>query len=263
MKTYQRLVTLFLFLYLPFSSMAWGVLGHRIIGQIAEDYLTAKAKRNISALLGGESLAMTSNWADFIKSDPSFNFLGPWHYINLKDGLSESEFDSYLETDNVTDLYTKLNFIVASLKKKELPRDSAVLYLRLLIHLTGDLHQPMHVSRAGDQGGNKIDVFWFNEKTNLHRLWDEQLIGFQQLSYTEYADYLHPIPKSTREKWQQTPVSTWFYESYSISQRLYSEIIAPDMRLSFRYNFDHIATLNEQLQKGGVRLAKLLNEIFG
>ncbi|MBI3233025.1 MAG: S1/P1 Nuclease, partial [Bacteroidetes bacterium] len=86
----KRLAILTLFLYLPFCSMAWGVLGHRIVGQIADTYLTKTAKKEIFKILGNESVAMASNWPDFIKSDPAYSYLNNWHYINFKGGLSEA-----------------------------------------------------------------------------------------------------------------------------------------------------------------------------
>ena len=137
------------------------------------------------------------------------------------------------------------------------------MYLRLLIHITGDIHQPMHVSRAEDLGGNRIRLTWFNEPTNLHSLWDEKLVEFQNLSYTEYTAAINHVKRKQRDAWQQQPMTEWFFESYQIAGQLYSEITQPDQKIGFRYNFDHIAILNQQLLKAGVRLAGLLNEIFG
>lgn len=248
---------------LPLQSLAWGQLGHRVVGQIADSYLTAKARKNIKSILGYESLAMGSTWADFIKSDPTYKYLDNWHYINLKDGMSESEVKAYLEKDTLTDAYTKLNFLIAELKKKDLAPDVKKMYLRLLIHITGDIHQPMHVSRAEDLGGNRIYVMWFNENSNLHRVWDDQLLAFQQLSYTEFANAINHTTKADRKVWQEQPMTEWFWESYSTSQKLYKEITQPDQKLGFRYNFDHVEELNQCLLKAGVRLAGLLNDIFG
>src|SRR5258705_7798897 len=101
--------------------MAWGPTGHRIVGLIAESYLTPKAKIAINEILGTESLAMASNWADFIKSDSSFSYLSPWHYVNVNSGLSYNEFKTLLQTDTATDAYTRLNFLVKELKDKQLP----------------------------------------------------------------------------------------------------------------------------------------------
>ena len=260
-KKIRNSILLGLFLYLPISSIAWGVLGHRIVGQIADCYLTKNAKKEIYKILGNESVAMTSNWPDFIKSDPSYSFLSPWHYINLKAGLNETELNSYLATDTATDAYTKLNWLTEQLKNKNLEQDKKVLYLRLLIHIVGDLHQPLHTGRHDDLGGNKIKVTWFNEPYNLHQIWDERLIDFQQLSYTEYATAINHTTKAQRKIWQAEPVSVWVWQSYQLAEKIYSDI-KPNEKLSYQYNFKYIALVNEQLLKGGVHLAGLLNEIF-
>jgi hypothetical protein len=252
-----------LFIYLPFQSGAWGMLGHRIVGEIAESYLNAKAKAAIIKILGTESIAMASNWADFIKSDSAYSYLNSWHYIDLKAGFTTySSMKAYLQADTSTDAYTKLNFLTAQLKNKSLAPDKKLLYLRLLIHIAEDLHQPMHV-RDEQQGGNKILVMWFNERSNMHQVWDEKLIGYQQLSYTEYSKAINHTTKEQQLAWQKQPVSQWIYDSYVVSDPILAEIKQPDQKLGYRYNFDHVQTLNNQLLKGGVHLAGLLNDIFG
>src|SRR5436190_51380 len=109
-----------LFFYLPFNGMAWGLLGHRIVGQIADAYLTKHTRKEIVKILGSESIAMASNWPDFIKSDPSMSYLSPWHYCNFKGGMNQSEFVAELDKDTAVDAYTKINFLVKELKNKGL-----------------------------------------------------------------------------------------------------------------------------------------------
>jgi hypothetical protein len=137
------------------------------------------------------------------------------------------------------------------------------MYLRLLIHITGDIHQPMHVGRLEDLGGNKIKVMWFNDAANLHQVWDEKLINFQQLSYTEYVAAINHTSKAQRNEWYSEPLNSWLYQSYKYAEKIYSDIKQPDQKLDYKYNFNYIGILNERLLKGGVHLAGLLNEIFG
>ena len=241
----------------------WGQTGHRVVGEIADSYLSKKARAAIQEILGNESIAITSNWPDFIKSDTAFNYLSPWHYINIKQGLSQTEFNSFLQKDTATDAYTKLNFLIAELKNKQLGIDKKRMYLRLLIHIVGDIHQPLHVGRFEDLGGNRIRVTWFGDSTNLHSVWDEKIIESQKLSYTEYVSAINHTTKEERKNWQAQPINEWFYESYLLAGKVYSSVTPTTSRLSFRYNFDHIEMLNDQLLKAGVRLAGLLNSIFG
>lgn len=262
MKNLKKISFLIFFFYLPIQSMAWGVLGHRIVGQIAGSYLTKKAKKSISEILGNESVALCSNWADFIKSDPSYGYLSKWHYVNLKAGLSQNEAINQLETDTATNAYNKINFLIKELKNKQLPKADKVIYLKMLIHLVGDIHQPLHVGRPDDLGGNKIRVLWFNDPYNLHQIWDEVLINFQQLSYTEYATAINFTTKEQRKTWQQEPMSLWFYQSYQIAEKIYGDIKVPEEKLGYQYNFKYKYTLDEQLLKGGVQLAGILNGIF-
>jgi hypothetical protein len=262
MRFFLRKVSILaLFLYLPFSGMAWGALGHRIIGQIADTYLNKSAKKEIYKILGNESVAITSNWPDFIKSDPAYKYLDPWHYINLRSGLSETELKNYLAADTVTDAYTKINWLTAALKNKELETEKKIFYLRLLIHIVGDIHQPLHIGRVEDRGGNGIKVNWFRDPSNLHTVWDSKLIDFQQLSYTEYVNSINFTTKALRKEWQAEPVSEWIWQSYRHAEKIYADI-KPDANLSYDYNFKFISVVNQQLLKGGVHLAGLLNEIF-
>ncbi|MGC4101070.1 S1/P1 nuclease [Ferruginibacter sp.] len=263
LKLVKKIVLCCALLYIPFSSMAWGVLGHRIVGQIADSYLTKKTKRAIFDILGNESVAMASNWPDFIKSDPNYNYLYNWHFINIKGGLTEDSIRNYLASDTATDAYTKINFLTEQLKNKDLDHTKKVLYLRLLIHIVGDVHQPLHVGHADDQGGNKVKVLWFNAPSNLHTVWDTQLVNFQELSYTEYATAINFTTKEMRKALQANTVADWIVESYKIADKVYGDIKEPDQKLSYNYNFQYVDTLNSQLLKGGVRLAGLLNEIFG
>src|SRR4051812_45174151 len=126
----RLILLLILFFYLPIQSMAWGQLGHRIVGEIADSYLTAKARAEIQKILGTESIAIASNWGDFIKSDTSYKYLDAWHYINFEKNLSYEQMKDVLQSDTtVKDAYSAINFLVKELKKKSLPKDKKQMYL--------------------------------------------------------------------------------------------------------------------------------------
>lgn len=262
-KGFTKIILAALFFYLPFQSMAWGLLGHRIVGEIAAQYLTPKARKAIQQILGTESIAMAGNWADFIKSDTTYKYLNTWHYINVDSTLTYSQMLTYLKTDTTADAYTKLNFLTKNLADKKLTKREKLMYLRLLIHIAEDVHQPFHVSRSGDQGGNEIRVSWFGQSSNIHRIWDEQIIESQKLSYTEYAAAINHVDAKQKNTWQKQPLSKWLFDSYQISEQLHKELKQPGLKLGYEYNFKHLETLNNQLLKGGVHLAALLNQIFG
>lgn len=262
MKRYLKICLLFSPLFLPIKSNAWGLLGHRIVGQIADSYLTSKTKTEIIKILGFESIAIASNWTDFVKSDPAYKFLSTWHYVNIKSGLTFNEVDSTFNADTTINAFTKTNFLIRELKtNKLLPIDKKIMYLRILIHLIGDLHQPMHLGKIEDRGGNAIKVKWFNDDVSLHQIWDEKLISYQELSYTEYAAAINNTTLAQRNAWQKQTLTQWMYDTYQLSEKVYANTVA-DSRLDFAYNFKFVAALNDQLLKGGVHLAGVLNDIF-
>jgi hypothetical protein len=258
---FTKLMLITVLAYLPLTTMAWGLLGHRVVGEIADRYLNRRTSREIKYILGHESLAMASNWADFIKSEPSYNYLSNWHYINLPAGLSSEQLQNSLLKDTATNAYTRIRFLSSELKNKSLAQDKKVVYLRLLIHLVGDLHQPMHTGRFEDLGGNKVQVTWFGQPSNLHRVWDSDLVDSQELSYTEYARSINFIDKSRLFQLQNEDVNLWVEDSYKVSEKIYANVKTGD-KLGYRYIYDYLAVADQQLLKGGIHLAALLNDIF-
>lgn len=257
----KSIFLLLIVLYFPIYASAWGVQGHRVVGEIADRYLQAKAKLAVKQILGFETMAMASNWADFVKSDTSYKYLSNWHYVNLQEGLTSESLFKLLDQPEVN-IYTKINEMIKVLKdKKSLPAQQKFA-LRVLIHLVGDLHQPMHTARKDDLGGNRIQLTWFGEKTNLHSVWDEKLIDFQQLSYTEYVNAINFPTSQQILTWQKTDLKNCVWESYQICNQIYAAGVKNDDRLSYKYNFDWIATVNQQLLKGGIRLASILNDVY-
>jgi hypothetical protein len=263
MNILKKLILGIAVIYAPLQTLAWGAEGHRIAGQIASSYLTPKARKAIEAILGNESLALTSNWADFIKSDPNYSYLSSWHYIDLDKNYTYPELQDYLNHDIKVDAYTKLQFLIGELKKKGISAENKLLYLRMLIHIVEDVHQPLHVGHTDDKGGNDIKVTWYTTPTNLHSVWDSQLIDFQQLSFTEYASAINHTTLAQRTEWQKAPVSQWLFESNQLAEKIYSDVKSGDTINTYNYNFKNIAIVNQQLVKAGVRLAGILNELFG
>lgn len=261
MKIFRKIGAAAIMFCLPFSTFAWGTNGHRITGEIAYSYLTPKAKQAIQQILGNESVAMASNWADFIKSDDNYKYLYNWHFVDFDKAMTQTEMNEYLAKDTDVDAYTKMKFMIAELKKPGLSKENKLLYLRMLIHVVEDVHQPLHTGHKDDKGGNDFKVNWFSKPTNLHSIWDSELIDFQQLSYTEYVAAINHTTATQRAEWQKAPIGQWLYESNQLAEKLYTDI-KPGDTLSYKYNFNHIDILNQQLVKGGARLAGILNEIF-
>lgn len=240
---------------------AWGTTGHRVVAEIAEKNLSRKAKREIKKIIGNQKLAYWANWPDFIKSDTSWKFADSWHYVNIPGNLSYDAFLTELDHSSEDNLYKRTLILIEELKKKELPLEKKQQYLYFLIHIIGDAHQPLHVGRAEDLGGNKVTVEWFGSKTNLHTIWDSKLVDFEKYSYTEYADVLNRLSKKEIKEVQDGSLENWIYDSYTVSNKIYSEVTRYE-NLKYRYQYLNKERVEQQLQKGGLRLSKVLNEIF-
>lgn len=262
-KLYHVLLGMLLLL-IPMSGFSWGVTGHRVVAEIASRHLTPQARKAIYALLGKQSMAMVANWPDFIKSDTThqYDHTSPWHYLDFPPNCTRQQFDEVIKAHSTGEnLYTETQALLKKLKDPSTSKADKVFALTFLIHMIGDMHQPLHTGRDEDQGGNKIQVMWFDRPTNLHRVWDEHLIEFQQLSYTEYTQALDTASAATVRNIQSGSVADWMYDSNQLSGKVYSLTHAGD-KLSYRYNFWFAADLNKQLLKGGLRLAALLNEVY-
>lgn len=262
-QNFIKLTFLFLILFLPIFSFCWGVTGHRVVAEIAQRHLTHKAKKELHKLIGRETLAQWANWPDFIKSDTTdtWKHTSKWHYVDLPANLTKEEFIADLKKLPGENLYTQIQAMSRQVADHSLSTEQRRTALFFLIHLVGDLHQPLHVGRDEDQGGNKIKVSWFDRPTNLHSVWDNALVDFQQYSYTEYASILDIVGKNQINEWQDSPLEDWFYDSYLLANKIYA-LTPPDAKLSFRYNYLFKNDLDNQLLKGGLRLAKVLNEVL-
>jgi hypothetical protein len=258
---FLRTVFVFSFTLIVYNAFSWGLLGHRIIGGIAQQHLSKKAKKELQKLIGKETLAWWSNWPDFIKSDSTWNHASPWHYVDLPGHIAKDSFIAGLKKLPGKNLYTQIPAMMQEISDESLPVEKRRVALYFLIHLVGDLHQPLHVGRDEDAGGNKIVVYWFDKKTNLHSLWDSMLLEFQQYSYTEYSSLLNIRSEEQVKAWQTGSLEDWFYESHVLSDAIY-DATPNESKLSYRYNYQFQKMMEEQLVKGGVRLATLLNKTF-
>ena len=239
---------------------AFGANGHRITGAIAEAFLTPKAKENIKVIMGHESLAQTSTWPDEMRSDPAQYWqktTPPWHYVTVPDGKSYIDIIAPPQGD----AYTALKRFRADLLNPESTKAEKRRAISFIVHIIGDLHQPLHVGNGKDRGGNDVKVVFFWEDSNLHRVWDSGLIDTQDLSYSEFTSWLLPtISGDDVKDWHQTDPLVWMEESQAIRMNIYPE--EENANLSWDYRYQHIPTVKLRLKQAGVRIAHYLNEIF-
>jgi hypothetical protein len=238
---------------------AWGVTGHRVVGQIAENHLTPQAAQAVRDLLGFDSLAEASNWADEVRSSDLWRHTTTWHYVNFATG--EHDYETAKKNPE-GDAVTAMRWCETTLRDPASGRDAKIAALKFLVHLVGDIHQPLHAGRAEDRGGNLTEVYWLFDKepTNLHRVWDSGLIDAENLSFTEWTRFLdHPSDAEIRE-WQSSDSVAWANESRRLSERCYD--FDQSQPLAFSYLTAHLPLVKQRLLQAGIRLAGKLNAIF-
>ena len=254
----RTLLTTFLIISLATNqAFGWGQTGHRITGEIAEKYLTRKAQKNIRKIIGNQSLSIVSTWMDEIRSDSLYNHTHDWHWVTIPDGMTYVQTQKNPNGD-IIEAILRLGGVLQDRKQTDSARRDA---LRMLVHLVGDIHQPLHVGRGDDQGGNKVRVMWFNSGSNLHRVWDSDMIDSYKLSYTEYADAILRKYGTTARQWMSTDPVQWAIESMEAREEVYR--FDRDLPLGYAYQYRMRDFYELRLFQAGVRLATLLNYLFG
>ncbi|HEU4506771.1 MAG TPA: S1/P1 nuclease [Pyrinomonadaceae bacterium] len=284
-----KTIATLLVLTLPASAFAWGPTGHRVVAEIAQRHLTPAARKKVSQLLEGRTLADVANWPDELRSDPRFDKYRPLHFATVKDGLSSyrdaekapcgdvvvaiDAFTTFLRTGSREALYA-----VKALSDKtdgtgqgacnpqETEPLSRAMALSFLAHLMGDLHQPLHVGGT-DLGGNLVNVNWMNRwPTNLHSTWDDEMVDYERLDYKEYARFLDRASEADAKRWLTGDTVSFADEAIAMRPKLY---VFPDNSrqpaihlISYKYVGAHRDRMREQLLKGGLRLGRVLNSIF-
>mgnify|MGYP006076419059 FL=1 len=239
------------------ETVFWGQNGHRATGKIAENHLNKKAKKRIDKLLKGQSLAFVSTYADEIKSDSAYRKYYSWHYVNMD--LEESYADATKNPKG--DIVTGINKCIEVLKDNNSSEEDKSFHLKMLVHFVGDLHQPMHIGQKEDKGGNAIQVEWFGKETNLHAVWDTKMIENWNMSYLELADNAKDVSKKQIAAIEAGTLIEWVDETHELTKKIYKSAEVGE-NLRYRYSYDYFGIVRDQLQIGGIRLAKILNDIF-
>lgn len=263
MSKIYSLTILVISVLLPANLQAWSMTGHRVIAEIAQQNIQPKTNKKINSLLDGLPMAYWANWSDFIKSDKEgeWDHTHTWHYVNAPDNLSKNDFIAYIKKVKEDNIYSEIPKLVKVIQDNVSSPEQKRVSLIFLIHLMGDIHQPMHVGRKEDLGGNKIFVLWFDEPSNLHAVWDDKLISYEKYSYTEYANILNVLTKDQKKALRKGSLEDWLFESYTYANEIYSSVSDGD-KLMYEYSYKYKSVLELQLQRGGLRLAAVLDMIF-
>jgi len=248
---------LFIYIVLGFLSISnWGSNGHRVVAEIASFYLTSNASNKINDILKGETIVYSSMYADDIKSDSRFSEYYDWHFINME---LDQNYEDIIPSEK-GDVYIAINRCIDILESDSVSENEKAFYLKLLIHFIGDLHQPLHIGRYEDRGANRINVKWFGRNSNLHRVWDSDMINGHGMSYSEIALNI-PKPNKLEYTFKRTDLMDWVNEIHEYTNQIYKSV-TPEENLGYEYQYNNFQTARELLLKGGIRLAAVLNYLF-
>lgn len=251
-----KVIVFFILVFFAVDGYSWGPTGHRATGLVAEKYLTKKARKALQRILQGQSLAIASTWMDEIRSDSAYDYTSDWHWVTIQDGQT---YDQSIKNPN-GDIVQTLERLITELKSKTLKPTEEVAHIKMLIHLIGDIHQPLHVGGGNDRGGNDVKVSWFRNDSNLHRVWDSDMIDDTKLSYTELAESLGRPGTEQVSSLQKSSVRDWANESMTFRKQMYN---IGNGKLGYSYSYMNFQIVRDRLLQAGIRLAGVLNTIYG
>jgi len=255
---------LLLLLIVPLPAYALGPEGHEVIARIAADNLSPAAHLRISQLLGGDAptlMVLDSNWADEIRADRPETT--NWHFVNIE--IGSKGYDPRRDCARDDCVVAQIAHDVAVLRDPKTPHAAKLDALRFLIHFVGDLHQPLHAADRHDKGGNNLVVLLNKRRTNLHRVWDEDLVEALGPDVNQVAGGIEAgLSPQDKAKFASGTPADWANESFTVAAKEIYARIPPrgPVRLPRDYGNREKAVVRLQLARAGIRLATLLNGIY-
>jgi len=243
-------------LVLTQSAAAWGQLGHYVVGYLAQKQMKKSSLKKVNGVLGTMSIGRSGTWMDEIKSDKAYDYLYSWHFLTSDHG----EFDKAIQ-EKGGNAYEAINQLKAELKGGNLSPEEESQKLKMLIHIVEDIHQPLHVGTGKDRGGNDEKVEYFGKSSNLHSVWDTEMIEGWNMSYTEIGDELYRrLTPTVKTNYRNSSIDDWLNEAVALRPLIYK--LPENKKLSYNYGYEARDAVEERLLAASVRLAQILEEIY-
>jgi hypothetical protein len=255
---FRKLLT-FVLLALPSPALAWGAEGHEIVAAIAAHELTPVARAQAAHLLGGEAmLVLASNWADEIRDQRQGT--GRWHFVDIP--LAAPGYHPRRDCPDRACVVAQIENDMHILGNRRLNDSTRAEALRFLIHFVADVHQPLHAEDNGDRGGNQVRVEIGRKRSNLHHVWDQDVVeALGPNAGAVAADIERGISPAQRKAWAAGTPATWANESHAIAR----DVIYPplrgrqSLRLPRDYAWRQAPLTRMLLAKAGLRVAFMIN----
>ncbi|MBI3666126.1 MAG: S1/P1 nuclease [Acidobacteria bacterium] len=251
---------LFLALAAHSAAIGWGPEGHKVTALIAEKHLERNAKAAVKRILGSGGLADVANIADEIRNERA----APWHFVNIPVNAKTLDRARFCLAGNC--VVAAAERFRDELKRPDGSPETQRKALYNLVHFVGDLHQPLHCADRHDRGGNDVKVRLGNRRSNLHRVWDSDIIEEQHPDFESFARALDAaITGEEIRAWSDGTPESWALESHRLAREVaYRFQLQPsgDVFLGQRYVRQSASVIDLQLCRAGIRLAFVLNRIF-
>ena len=249
------------------SAGMWGEEGHRIVCEIATRRLTPEAQAMVSEVLGADakSLPGVCTWADSVRST-THQQTAAYHYVNLPRDAKTLDLSRDCADAQKRCVVWAIQNYARVLADRSKPIEERREALKFVVHFVGDLHQPLHVSFADDLGGNQTRVEFFGDAgragrpRDLHSVWDNRILMRAGAQWQPWAQRLNEsIPAEDARRWETLDVVGWANESYALTTSFVYGQLPADGKIADEYYQPALRHSESQMQKGGVRLAHLLN----
>ena len=255
-------IGLLLVISMPLQVHAWGPEAHRAAATITAERLCPSAAMELEPLLDGQTLPEASIWPDRIRGESRWAHTRDWHYVNIEDDEPFSVLAD--ETPGRGRLLQAIRDNLARLADTEGNDESRRHALAFVLHLVADLHQPLHVGRAEDRGGNMRNVSFAGRETNLHRLWDGGLLRSAALRVDDYQRSLAALVALGARYWEDGTLEDWAEESRRLRPWVYDFDARRRVPLISRRYAETGRQLSAlRIAQAGVRTAWLLNRLWG
>jgi len=252
------LIVSFSFSLPPPLAQAWGTQAHRIVAHIAIAHLSQDARQQLARFTDSRSLVEIANDADLWRETRPET--SPWHYVNIPFDASDYDARRDCPTDDcVIAAVIKYQRILADGSQRMEARYEA---LAFLVHLVADAHQPLHCIDNNDRGGNDTMVSFFGAPTNLHAVWDNELLFRTRWGERAYVRRLMTwVASHNLEALQRGTIVDWVLEAHQLA-RTYAYNVPANHILRSDYYRANLPIVDSQLAKAGVRLARVVNDAF-
>lgn len=253
MKKHPLFALAAMILLMPNRASAWGRKGHQMVATIGFGMLDSTTQQTIQKYLGNISVPAAGTWMDDMRNNPQYKYTKGWHFINIDKG------SDYKASDD-KDIVNEINNAIYNLKHRDNMSDVDIQFnILVLFHLIGDIAQPLHVGYGSDVGGNIVEVSFLGKSSNLHKVWDGEIIENQNITQENCLGLMNTIDDEQMDGIKEINPVTWLTQSRAQLEHVYA---FSGGVIDNAYVAKNKTIVEKQVLYAGIRLATTLEDIF-